>query len=361
MLAGAGIVLLLVMVVVMTALVVRPPRMSDGKAMALLRRLSPGDLGLHYEKVTFMVDDAASGRQIPQGVSILFGRGGFSRRLPLNRRLKPPLRQIDSRIEKPRQIPIAAWWIPHPEAHGRCVVIVHGYADAKVGGIAWAPMFHRLGMNILAIDLRCHGESGGRFCSAGYYERDDLSQVLDQVRRDRPEDTKQIVLFGVSLGAAVVAATAVNRRDIDAVIMECPYADFCSAAVTHGRVMGVPGGIIAGAALRLAQWLSAADFSEVRPVDLIPRIPCPLMIIRGCRDFLVDQKDADALERASAARPPELGQTIFRAIPNCGHVLGLECDPGYEDQIAAFVNTAIDCAPPVGSSNPRMDEHAGGR
>lgn len=318
-LAGAGIVLLLLMVAVMTWLVVRPPRMTDGKALALLRRLSPGDLGLHYESITFDVNDTVSGGPIP----------------------------------------IAAWWIPHEDAHGRCAVIVHGYADAKVGGIAWAPMFHRLGMNVLAIDLRCHGESGGRFCSAGYDERNDLSQVVDQVRRDHPEDTRQIVLFGVSLGAAVVAATAVNRRDIDAVIMECPYADFRSAAVTHGRVMGVPGGAVAKAALHLAQWLAKADFREVRPVDLIPHIPCPLMVIRGCRDFLVDDADAAALERAATTRAPELGQTIFWAIPNCGHVLGLACDPEYETRITEFVRTAMEDSASASADDPKLDEHAG--
>ena len=36
----------------------------------------------------------------------------------------------------------------------RCVVLLHGYADAKVGAIAWAPMWHELGYHALAIDLR---------------------------------------------------------------------------------------------------------------------------------------------------------------------------------------------------------------
>ena len=53
---------------------------------------------------------------------------------------------------------IVGWWIPHPQADGRCVVLLHGLADAKVGVIAWAPLWHSLGFNILAIDLRAHGE-----------------------------------------------------------------------------------------------------------------------------------------------------------------------------------------------------------
>lgn len=301
MLLLGGVVLVAAAVGIMARLLLRPPRMTDGKALYILRRLSPGDLGLRYEEVRFLVHDEGSGRQIP----------------------------------------IDAWWIGHPSAAGRCAVLVHGYADAKVGGIAWAPMFHELGLNVLAIDLRAHGHSGGRFSTAGYYERHDLDQILTQLREQRPNDTRQWILFGVSLGAAVVAATAVLRDDITAVIMECPYADYRSAALTHGRAMGAPGGAMARLALRLAEWISEADFDAVRPVDLIPRIACPLMIVRGCDDFLVDEVDAQRLEAAAQSRPPTAGPTVYWAIPNCGHVLGLEAAEEYQTRIGDFIADAF--------------------
>src|SRR5205814_10156269 len=105
-------------------------------------------------------------------------------------------------------IDLAAWWIAHPMSGSRTVILVHGYADAKVGAIAWAPLFHSLGCNILAMDLRAHGESGGRFTTAGYRERHDLEQVIQQLRARYPSQTQQLVLFGASMGAGVVAATA---------------------------------------------------------------------------------------------------------------------------------------------------------
>src|SRR5688572_21256580 len=72
-----------------------PPRMTDGKAMYVLRRMSPTDIGLTYERVTFEVRDEAN--------------PGSDQKLKM-----------------------AAWWIPHEHANGRCVVMLHGYADAKV-------------------------------------------------------------------------------------------------------------------------------------------------------------------------------------------------------------------------------------
>src|SRR3954471_19558955 len=123
---------------VMARGLVRPTRMTDAKALYVLKRISPGDLGLAFEDVSFTVRDEHTGQ---------------------------PLK-------------LAAWWIPHPQANGRCAVLIHGYADAKVGAIAWAPTWHALGLNLLAIDLRAHGESSGDACSAGFFERHDLAAVV---------------------------------------------------------------------------------------------------------------------------------------------------------------------------------------
>ncbi len=70
----------------------RPPRMTDGKAVYLLGRISPADLGMEFADLKF---------QIGQSVAL------------------------------------AAWWIPCEKSE-KTVVMLHGFADAKIGVIAWA-------------------------------------------------------------------------------------------------------------------------------------------------------------------------------------------------------------------------------
>ena len=127
--------------------ILRPPRMSDGKAVYVLKRLSPADLEMQYESITYEVRDERSGGMLN----------------------------------------IAGWWIPHPVGGSKTVVLLHGYADAKVGAIAWAPVWRQLGYHILAIDLRAHGESGGVYSTGGYFERHDVDQVINQVRAAHPQ------------------------------------------------------------------------------------------------------------------------------------------------------------------------------
>ena len=296
LLLGAALAAGLVML--MAQLLLRPPRMTDGKAVYRLQRLSPGDLGLHFEDMVFAVRDERSGQTLH----------------------------------------LAAWWIPHRGAQGRCVLLIHGYADAKVGAIAWAPLFHDLGINILTIDLRAHGQSDGRYSTAGYFERDDVNQVINQIQAQRPDETRHLVLFGISLGSAVAAATAVRRDDLAAVILESPFADFRRAAVTHGNLVGLPGAPFQRLALRLAQWLSGADFGAVCPVDMVPRITCPLMVIHSGDDALVPPEEAARIEAAAASRPPAVGPTVYWRIPNVPHVMGLSLNPQeYARRIGNFL------------------------
>jgi pimeloyl-ACP methyl ester carboxylesterase len=286
----------------MAKFLLSPPRMTDGAALWILKRIGPDDLGLPWENLSFHVHDERS-----------------------HTKLK-----------------VTAWWIPAAAPSSRCALIIHGYADAKVGGIAWAPTFRELGYNVLAIDLRAHGEAGGTQTTAGYFERHDVSQVIDQIRLQRPAATRELILFGVSLGAAVAGASAALRDDIDAVIMDCPYRDYPSAAQTHARVMGMPGPMFQRIAINLAQKLSHADFTACAPERIIPTLRCPLMVIHGADDLFVESVDMDAVEAATRARPAELGPTVYWRAPDTHHVLALRTDPvEFRRRIQEFLNLAL--------------------
>src|SRR3954464_14577015 len=77
-----------------------PPRMNDGKALYVLRRLTPADLGMPFENVWFTVRDSVTGEALK----------------------------------------ISGWWIDAPTKSSSTALLIHGYADAKVGAIAWAPL-----------------------------------------------------------------------------------------------------------------------------------------------------------------------------------------------------------------------------
>jgi hypothetical protein len=300
--AGIGVAACGAMIAIMARMLLRPKRMSDARALVLLHCLSPADLGLEFENISYQVIDEQSGGKLK----------------------------------------IAGWWIPNVQARGRCAVILHGYSDAKVGGIAWAPLLRSFGFNILAIDLRAHGESGGLNMTAGFWERHDLNQVLDQTKIARPGETRQILLFGVSMGAAVAAATAAMRDDLWAVILESPFASFRRASAKHGDNLGTPGPFFQERAFRLAKWMAEADFDAVNPVDTIPKIRCPVMVIQSGDDPFLAEADRAAVRRAVESRDSSRGPSVCWELPGVHHVVGLRQDPGeYRRRIEEFFSQVL--------------------
>jgi hypothetical protein len=305
--AAIGVLLAIGVAAVAALMLLRPRRMTDGRALVRLRRLSPGDLGMEFEEQNFLVLDESSGGKIG----------------------------------------LAGWWIPNAKPTDRCAILLHGYADAKVGAIAWAPLFQSLGFHVLAVDLRAHGQSEGRYSTAGYFERHDVSQVIDQLRAQRPDETRRVVLFGASLGAAVAAATGAMREDLMGVILESPFADYSHAIVHQADRIGLPGAIFQWGALRVAQWIAGCDFSEVRPVETIGRIGSPVMVISTWDDPFVPPEDLAALRGAVEGRDPGHGPSVFWEIADAHHLLGILRDPEeYCRRIEEFLIRSARIVPP---------------
>src|SRR5690606_24994749 len=123
-------------------------------------------------------------------------------------------------------------------------------------------------------------------------------------------------------------------------------------AATHGRQMGMPLVSLQRLTIRLAGWMSGADYDAVAPVTLIPRIRCPLMLIHSAEDTFVDPPDAQALRDAMAARTDQQSPTVFWEVTGAFHVLGLQVDRElYERQLRSFLDAVERNAVPAAAAS----------
>lgn len=69
-------------------------------------------------------------------------------------------------------IPLKAWWLPAQGTPRATVIIAHGIDHTRQVMLPRSAFLVRGGYNVLAVDLRGHGESGGQFVStAASHER----------------------------------------------------------------------------------------------------------------------------------------------------------------------------------------------
>ena len=119
-----------------------------------------------------------------------------------------------------------AIYIPCKLPSRKTVILVHGYNSwsGSMGGFA-EYYTEVLGCNVLLPDLRGHGESEGSYIGFGWHDRKDILQWIDLLI-EKLGHSNQIVLHGVSMGAAAVLMTSGEELpdNVKCIISDCAYS-----------------------------------------------------------------------------------------------------------------------------------------
>jgi uncharacterized protein len=164
------------------------------------------------------------------------------------------------------------------------VVLLHGIGSCKESWLSLADTFARNGFNSLLFDLRAHGESGGMNCTFGYYEKYDVSAMINETQK-RIGDVSPYAVFGQSLGAAIaLQAMTVDSRIICG-IAQSPFATLRETLHDYWQQMsGISFHWIPDAALRNSERIAHFTVDAVRPENDARFILRPVLIIHGVAD-----------------------------------------------------------------------------
>jgi pimeloyl-ACP methyl ester carboxylesterase len=226
-------------------------------------------------------------------------------------------------------VPLKAWWLPAEGTPRATVIIAHGVDHTRQVMLGRAAFLVRGGYNALPVDLRGHGESGGRFVSPGLVEVRDLLGAMRYVRARG--ERGPIVLMGVSLGAEASLLAAAQSRDVAAVVSDGAFTSGVEVfrniqgyyAHDPGRgfferhffsIASFPGlvpSVVLAYYLRTGVYLGS-DFVSVLPVA--SQIACPVLLLSGERDWIVPTANA---RKILAALPGARNRLV--TIPNAGH------------------------------------------
>lgn len=132
---------------------------------------------------------------------------------------------------------IEFWRVRGRDPSGARVVMIHGWGSSKIGALKRMEGVVDAAREVVAIDLRGHGDSDGR-CALGTSEHRDVIRVLGEIDHDGP-----LVLFGWSLGAGValrVALEGAGGHGVSGVVCEAPYVEAPTPARNVMRLSGMP-------------------------------------------------------------------------------------------------------------------------
>ncbi|HEX8341861.1 MAG TPA: alpha/beta hydrolase [Tepidisphaeraceae bacterium] len=200
---------------------------------------------------------------------------------------------------------VAAWYVPAAETSDVTVLLCHGLGASKDGMWPLAQKLRDSGANLLAIDLRAHGESGGRVTSYGAGESNDAVAAADWLKAHRSAAARRVIGVGASLGGAALVRAAAASPEIDAVAVLGSYDDLGRLAVdlSANQFVRPLGWLVRKIALPIASLHAGHDLRSVRPAAEVARIwPRPVLVVHGTGDEIIPFDRGRAL--FDAATPP---------------------------------------------------------
>ena len=234
---------------------------------------------------------------------------------------------------------LAGWYVPSGDgdaATAPTVVIVHGWGVSKSDALRYAVPLHDA-WNLLLIDTRSQGRSGGDWMSFGVTEVADVRAMLDWL--ERTKHPSRIAVVGDSGGAAASATLARTDPRIAGLVLESSHARLANAleqrfgADPRGQpvALTVPIGM-AAFWVRTGVWLGDAD-----PADAIADLgDRPLAISYGTNDTTdIPALNAQVLYDAALAAGVPVEMHACEGAEH-GKVIDT-CPDAYRDWVNAFM------------------------
>ncbi|MBT9164820.1 MAG: 2-succinyl-6-hydroxy-2,4-cyclohexadiene-1-carboxylate synthase [candidate division WS2 bacterium] len=219
---------------------IKPPK--------IVSDITPKDLGLDYEKVSFVTSDG---------------------------------------------IKLIGWWLPNKNPTAKTLILLHGYPADK-GNILPALSFLAEKYNLLLFDFRYLGESGGKYSTAGAKETEDLQAAINFLKS---RGISEVGVWGFSMSGAVALMTAPETPEIKAIVSESSYAglDLMTLELYRIPILKYPLAYLTGFWTKI---ILGIDLKNISPAQSAKNLKIPVLLIHSKNDEVIPFRHAKLLQKA---------------------------------------------------------------
>ena len=199
---------------------------------------------------------------------------------------------------------LAGWWLP-----GECrgtVVITHGWGANRELMLPVARPLQAAGWNVLLFDARNHGDSDADTFSSMPRFAEDTDAALAWLRARPGMRDAPVALLGHSVGAAAVLLAASRRDDVSAVVSLSAFAHPDGMMRRWLAAKRLPFFPLGWYVLRYVEWVIGHRFDAIAPVNTLPRVRRPVLLVHGRDDGVIPPSDAEWLHASRGSTPARL-------------------------------------------------------
>lgn len=243
-------------------------------------------------------------------------------------------------VRAPDGVDLRGWKVRAQSPNGDWILLFHGVSDNRTGVLGHAEILLRHGYDVVMIDSRAHGESGGDMATYGWKERYDTVAITNALYST--ERVRHLGALGVSMGAAIALQSAAVEPKIEAVVAEDPFANLREVSYDYGGLHFSP---LLGKTLfrpatiyAMRELAKAGGFSpdEVAPEKAVAARPFPFLLICGTNDHTIPCRHAEEIYK-DARGPKELW-----VVDGAEHASALGRAPAeYESRVTSFLERSF--------------------
>ncbi|KAH8739832.1 protein with a conserved N-terminal region [Cryptosporidium ryanae] len=182
-----------------------------------------------------------------------------------------------------------------------CVIYLHGNCSSRREALPYVPLLLPIGVTLMAVDLSGSGISDGEYISLGYHEKDDLSVLIEYLRKSKR--CSSVGIWGRSMGAATALMySGVEKGDgfLKGVVIDssfCSLRQLCHELVHH-YVPLLPNFLVDSALALLRKTISEkakVNIDDIAPLNSVSNGRVPALFISGMSDTLVNPSHSKTL------------------------------------------------------------------
>lgn len=170
-----------------------------------------------------------------------------------------------------------------------CVIYLHGNSSNRLEALACIEILLPLNITLFCFDFSGCGLSEGEYISLGYFEKDDVSFIIDHLRSTNT--VSSIGLWGRSMGAVTAIMHSIRDPSIAGMVLDSPFTSLRTLAEELCREHTKIPKTILDAALKMIRKTilqkAGFDILELEPIKYVKKSYIPAFFVAGKNDNFI--------------------------------------------------------------------------
>ena len=237
-------------------------------------------------------------------------------------------------------INLQGYFLEAEEPTNKTVVFAHGYLGrAKDMALFGQYYYEDLGYNMFTADSRGHGRSEGDYIGFGWHDRLDYVDWIDRIIEELGEAT-EIVLHGVSMGAATVLMTAGEELpdNVKLAVADSPYSSVYDLFNYQlDRMFHLPSFPVLPTTGMVTNFKVGYNLKEASALEQVKKAEIPILYIHGGMDTFVPTAMTEELYENTNS------ETEMFIVPGANHGESIVLDrEGYIETMNQFFDKHLE-------------------